>query len=144
MVNLIFQKKVWGWFLHHILYIFSRKMFLVLYAIIIWPNFIVWLPLLLEILGNMCIGDIINFEINLVFLIKPFFYMTKSLVKNLNILKTKRAFKGKLSGSWQILATVSTLKMMKNAFYFTLKATFILKMFKFLPLLFGHVDKRHD
>ena len=32
---------------------FSRKM-LLLYSIN-WPNFIVWLPLLLEILGNMCI-----------------------------------------------------------------------------------------
>ena len=31
---------------------FSRKMFLMLYSMN-WPNFIVWLPLLLEILGNM-------------------------------------------------------------------------------------------
>ena len=30
----------------------SRKMFLILYSIN-WPNFIVWLPLLLEILGNV-------------------------------------------------------------------------------------------
>ena len=28
---------------------------------------------------------------------------------------------------------------MKNAFYFTLKAFFILKVFKFLSWLFGHV-----
>ena len=33
---------------------FSRKMFLLLYSIN-RPNFIVWLPLLLEILGNMCV-----------------------------------------------------------------------------------------
>ena len=46
---------------------------------IIWPNFIVWLPLLLEILGSMCIVivcqlgcDVIKFEINLIFLTKPF------------------------------------------------------------------------
>ena len=38
------------------------------------------------------------------------------------------------------LATKSSLKMIKNAFYFTLKALFVLKIFKFLPLLFGHVD----
>ena len=35
----------------------------------------------------------------------------------------------------------SPLKMMKNAFYFILKALFILKIFKFLSRLFGHVGK---
>ena len=34
--------------------------------------------------------------------------------------------------------------MMKNAFYFTLKALFVLKIFKFLSWLFGHVEKRLD
>ena len=34
--------------------------------------------------------------------------------------------------------------MMKNAFYFTLKAPFVLKIFKFLSWLFGHVGKRLD
>ena len=34
--------------------------------------------------------------------------------------------------------------MMKNAFYFTLKALFVLKIFKFLSWLFGHVAKRLD
>ena len=33
------------------------------------------------------------------------------------------------------------LKMMKNPFYFILKALFVLKMFKFLPRLFGPVGK---
>ena len=32
-------------------------------------------------------------------------------------------------------------KMMKNAFYFILKALCVLKIFKFLPWLFGHVEK---
>ena len=65
----------------------SRKIFLMLYSIT-WPNFIVWLHLLLEILGNMCIEiiccticDVINFEINHRYLIKPFFYITK-ITKN--------------------------------------------------------------
>ena len=31
---------------------------------------------------------------------------------------------------------------MKNAFYFTLKANFVLKIFKFMSWLFGHVEKR--
>ena len=35
----------------------------------------------------------------------------------------------------------SPLKMLKNAFYFTLKALFVLKIFKFLSWLFGHVEK---
>ena len=48
------------------------------------------------------------------------------------------------SGLIQILATKSALKMMKNAFYFTLKALFILKIFKFLFWFFGHVEKRLD
>ena len=36
--------------------------------------------------------DVINFGNNLIFLIKPFFYMTKKLRQNLNIFSTKRAF----------------------------------------------------
>ena len=35
----------------------------------------------------------------------------------------------------------SPLKMMKNAFYFILKALFVLKIFKFLSRLFHDVEK---
>ena len=35
----------------------------------------------------------------------------------------------------------SPSKMVKNAFYFILKALFVLKIFKFLSWLFGHVGK---
>ena len=41
-------------------------------------------------------------------------------------------FKGALSSLRPFLATESPLKMMKNAFYFTSKALFVLKIFKFL------------
>ena len=41
----------------------------------------------------------------------------------------------------QFLATESSLKMMKNIFYFLLKALFVLKLSKFLSWLFGHVEK---
>ena len=34
--------------------------------------------------------------------------------------------------------------MMKNAFYFTLKALFVLKIFKISSWLFSHVEKRLD
>ena len=33
------------------------------------------------------------------------------------------------------------LKMMKNDFYFTLKALFVLKIFKFLSWIFGFVEE---
>ena len=33
---------------------------------------------------------------------------------------------------------------MKNAFYFTLKALFVLKIFKFLSRFFSHVEKQLD
>ena len=42
---------------------------------------------------------------------------------------------------WQLK---SPFKMMKNAFHFHLKALFVLKIFKFLSWLFGHVKKRLD
>ena len=41
-------------------------------------------------------------------------------------------FKFALSGPRQSFVIESTLKMMKNAFYFTSKALFVLKIFKFL------------
>ena len=78
---------------------FLKKLFLLLYSIN-WPNFVFWWSLLCEIFGNMCIVigcypgcNVINFEINPTFLIKLFF---QSQDKNLNILRTKRAFKKKL------------------------------------------------
>ena len=47
----------------------------------------IWLPLLCEILGNMCIAmvcepgcDVMNFEVNLTFLIKPFFLHDQRVV----------------------------------------------------------------
>ena len=39
----------------HFAYNFPTEMFLMLYSIN-WPNFIAWLPLLLDLLGNMCIA----------------------------------------------------------------------------------------
>ena len=40
--------------------------------------------------------------------------------------------KGAVSGLGQFLATENPLKMMKHTFYLTLKALFVLKIFKFL------------
>ena len=52
--------------------------------------------------------------------------------------------KNTLFGLRQFLATKSPLKMMKNTFYFNLKALFALKIFKFLSWFFGHVEEQFD
>ena len=55
-----------------------------------------------------------NFKINLIFLIKPFFlHDQKSQDKNLNILRKKRAFKMKLKVFFIIFEGLS-LKQIKN------------------------------
>ena len=64
-----------------------------------WQNIIVWLPLLFEISGNMWIVivcypvcDVINFEIYLSFLTKPFSYMTKYSEQKFKYLKNEKSF----------------------------------------------------
>ena len=70
----------------HFVYDFSTKMFLMLYSTN-WPYFIAWLPLRLEILGKMCIAivchpgcDVMDFEINLIFLMQPFFLHDQKVI----------------------------------------------------------------
>ena len=53
-------------------------------------------------------------------------------------------FRGAISILRQFLAAESLLKMIKNSFYFASKAVFVLKIFKFLSWLFGHVAKWLD
>ena len=62
---------------------------------ITWPNFIVWLPLLREILSSMPIViacyprcDVINFEVN--FIIKPFFDITKGKIQKFKYPENKK------------------------------------------------------
>ena len=54
--------------------------------------------------------------------------------------------KGALSGLRKFLANDSPLTMMENAFYYTLKALFVLSIFLFLfwPFDHDHVKKRLD
>ena len=47
--------------------------------------------------------------------------------------------KGALPSLRQFLTTERSLKNDENAFYFTLKALFVLKIFKLLSCPFGHV-----
>ena len=107
--------------LPHFLHDFWREIFLLLYSIN-WPNFIFWLLLLREILGNLSIViicwlvcDVIDFEINLIFLTKPFLQWPKNQDKNLNFLWMKRAFKIKYKTVF-IIFKVLSLKQMKNYF----------------------------
>ena len=84
--------------LPHFTHNFWRKIFLLLYSIN-WPNFIVWLPLLCEIFGNKCIAivcksgcNVMNFGVNLIFLIKPFSYITKKSWQKLKYFENEKKF----------------------------------------------------
>ena len=96
MLNFDFLDKGLGVFSPaHFVYDFSTKMFVMLYSIS-WPNLISWMSLVLDILGKMCIAIVcspgcVDFEINVIFIIEPFFPHDK----NLNLLRTKKAFKVK-------------------------------------------------
>ena len=88
MLYFDFLDKGLGIVFAHFVYDFSTKMFLMLYSTN-WPNSIGWLPLLLEILGNMYIAtvcylgcDVMDFQINLIILIEPLFlYDQKVMTK---------------------------------------------------------------
>ena len=91
----------------------------------LWPNFIVWLPLLLEIFGNIYIAivcfpgcDAINFGIKLFFLIKlGFFYMIEKSRQNFKYLENERILRwNKKDFSWflkhfQLQKIVSDLRL---------------------------------
>ena len=63
---------------------------------------------------------------------------------NLTISDYNNLFKVRLSLSKKdcvICFNENPLKVMKNAFYFILEPLFVHEIFKFMPLLFGHVGK---
>ena len=72
-------------------YVFSRKIFLVLYSLT-WPIFFFWLLLLLQIFDNIYIAivcftgcNVINFGVNLNFLTKPVFLHDRKLKTKISI-----------------------------------------------------------
>ena len=92
-------------FLHH----FSRKIFLMFYSIN-WPNFTVWLPLFLVTSSNMgiiivcsLVCDVINFKIDLSFLIKLFSYMTEKPEEKIYVLEKKELSKWNKKHFWLFL-----------------------------------------
>ena len=79
--------------LSHFLHCFSRKIFLLVYSIT-WPNSIVWLPLLLEILYYMCtLRCLINVGGRL--LIFRFFTDSPQLIRTLRLLVFKECWSTK-------------------------------------------------
>ena len=91
--------------LPHSLHDFWRKIFLLLYSVN-RPIFIVSLPLVCDILDNLCFAfvcspgsDVKIFEINLIFLINSYFLHDQNVKKKIeksflkNFLRTKRVYK---------------------------------------------------
>ena len=92
--------------------------------------------------------SLVSQRISLVFLHDPVIYINfiQKRIKQLNnlvvITKLERgmSLKVELSLSKKIVLFAS-MKLMKNTFYFTLKALFVLKTFTFLPLRFSYIGK---
>ena len=96
--------------LHYILWTIFQQKYLSCYIL---STDQISLPFLYEILVNVCFAiifwlgcDVISFEINLIFLIKPLLYMSKKSRQNLNILRTRRALKI----HWRLLMILKTSK----------------------------------
>ena len=65
-------------------------------------------------------------------------YLTDSMSKTI----TMRSLRVSPSKKMCVICLIENpLKIMKNTFYFTLEALFVLKIFKFLSWLFGHIGK---
>ena len=83
----------------HFVYDFSRKMFLMLYSINC-PNFLVLIHTftswdIRQFVYYNCffpVCDFKNFEINVIFLIKPLFYMSKKSREKFKYLDNKKSF----------------------------------------------------
>ena len=87
---------------------------------IIWRNSIAGLPLVLEILANISVTnvcfpgcDVINFEINLTFLIKPFLYTTKKSGQKFKYFDNEKDFKVKQKAFF-IICIIFIIKDAKN------------------------------
>ena len=105
---LTFQKRTWKQFLYHTLFIiFQEKCFSCYIRLTDLTKFHIRIAIASEILDIMCIEilenmyivivclpgcDVIKFQINLTFLIKPFFYMTKRPRKKFKYLENEKSF----------------------------------------------------
>ena len=115
--------------------IFSRFFSLVMF--LVFPNFIILNISIIRIIASWEFSSISCVE----FLTQKHRKITKNISRPEVFYKKGVLNYSALYGLRQFLITENPLKMMKNAFYFTLKALFILKIFKFLSWLFRHVEK---
>ena len=97
MLNFDFLKKSLGTVSSpYFLYDFSRKLFLMFYSINCLSPSSDWLYFLRCNMSNAIVFlsscDVISFETNLYFLIKPFFYMTKIPRQKFKNLENKKSF----------------------------------------------------
>ena len=93
---LIFHKRDWKYFLHHVLcMIFQEKCFsyVLLTGQISLSDCLYFLRYWAICVLQLFVSQVINFEINLIFLIRQFFYVTKKSRQNLNILRTEKAWR---------------------------------------------------
>ena len=67
-------------------------------------------------------------------------FFKETFINNLKFLSTTGSIKGSLSGLKKTLTTESPQKVMKNTFYFILKALFVLEIFIVLSLIFVLVE----
>ena len=121
------------------------KIFLFLYSTN-WPNFTAWLPLLREILDNMCIAiicepgyDGINFKINHIYLIKPFFLYDQKFKTKIQISWEQKELprwnKTYFSSFWIIIKVILTGRHIKNSHEdFVYYLLLLLFFFSFLKL----------
>ena len=117
MLNFNFSEKSLGLVSPpYFVYGFSRKIFFMLYSLN-WPNLIPWLLLFLKIFCNTCIiiiclpgGDVLNFGINLIFLIRPFYHNTKRSRQKLKYLENKKSFWGEIKKNLIIIKGLSVVK----------------------------------
>ena len=87
--------------------------------------------------GVSCISVRAKYDQNCKSLVELNWFLNKELLEN-------KKHKRYTVRSETIFDNWKLFKNNKNAFYFTLKALFVLKVFKFLFWIFGHVEKILD
>ena len=101
-------------------------MFLILHSIN-WPYFIVWVPLLLEILGNVYYNCLLTklwrhkMWSELIFLDKPFCYMTKRSRQKLKYLENKKSFSGEIKSIFHHLQRAFSCQKLSQTWGCTFK-----------------------
>ena len=95
-----------------------------------------WFAMQVEIVYKVCDFKAFNW---FVFRTKIDLYIIPIKILNQKMCLLKILLKAHSEDWDNFLATENPLKMMTKAFYFTVKAIFVLKIFKFLSCLFGRL-----